>query len=140
MHLLRDPDELSRLIERNGPPGFMAGIDPSEWLVDPRHFAIVEGDDLGLFEAGDEWPGPLCAHVLFKSRGRQVIDTARAMLDQAFSFGATRILGETPERYRHALMFARLLGFAPYGVATRDGKRIILSELKTNPKERRLVA
>lgn len=107
----------------------MAGVDYVVWLADPRHFALVDGDDLGLFEAGDEWPGPLCAHVLFKSRGRSAIATARAMLNQAFAFGATRILGETPIGSPHALLFAKLLGFRPYGEADGPGGRVTLSAL-----------
>lgn len=108
----------------------MDSTDAKEWLSDPRHFAMVEGDDLGLFEAGDEWPGPLCAHVLFKSRGKQALKVARAMLEQAFAFGATHILGETPVRFPHAILFARLLGFVPYGeAAAKNGEPVILSTM-----------
>lgn len=130
MHLLRDPDELARLIARNAPAGFMGGAGTAEWLADPRHFALTDGDDLGLFEAGDEWPGPLCAHVLFASRGRRALQTAKAMLEQAFNFGATRILGETPIGLPHALLFARKLGFVPYGEADGPCGRVTLSALK----------
>lgn len=135
MELLRNPNELARLVAKNAPPGFMDGLDAADWIADPSHFALRDGDDLALFEAGDEWPGPLCAHVLFASRGRQALDVARAMLAQAFAFGATRILGETPVKYRHALLFVRRLGFVPYGEAELDGERLILSALENTHSE-----
>lgn len=141
MELLHNSDELARLIAANAPPGFMAGLDPAEWLADRRHFALVDGDDLGLFEAGDEWPGPLCAHVLFASRGKHALETARAMLEHAFAFGATRILGETPPHRRDALLFIRMLGFRPYGEAIGHGGPVILSALDNpNPFAVRSVA
>lgn len=129
VRLLRNPEELARLIAGNAPAGFMADVDPAEWLGDPRHFALVDGDDLGLFEAGGFWPGPLCAHVIFASRGAKALKVARAMLEQAFAFGATRILGETPIGSPHALLFAKLLGFRPYGEADGPGGRVTLSAL-----------
>jgi hypothetical protein len=142
LNLLSDPDELARLIEQNAPAGFMNGADAAAWLADPRHFALRQNDDLGLFEAGDEWPGPLVAHVLFRSRGKIALETAQAMLDQAFAYGATRILGETPERFPHALLFARLLGFVPYGRGVdAQGENVILSALNNaHPQEDRMVA
>lgn len=107
-------------------------IDPAAWLAVPGNFALAAGDDLGLFEAKDEWPGPLHAHVFFSSRGKAAIGTARAMLAQAFGYGATEILGATPARFRDALMFARLLDFRPYGEAQQHGERVILSRLALN--------
>lgn len=133
MNLLRDPADLARLIDLNAPAGFLDGIDAAEWLSDPRHFALAQGDDLALFEVADEWPGPLCAHVLFASRGKAALETARTMLDQAFAFGATRIVGEVPAHFRHSLLFVRWLGFAPYGEAELDGERLILLALVERP-------
>jgi hypothetical protein len=133
MRLLRDPDELARLIAKNAPAGLLDGsFDAAEWIADPANFAFVDGDDLGMFEAQGEWPGPLAAHVIFASRGKQAIRTARAMLRQAFAFGATCILGETPAHLPHALLFARLLGFMPYGTAERAMGSVVLSALETN--------
>lgn len=141
MEQLRDPDELARLIAANAPSGITADdFDAAEWLADPANFALVEGDDLGMFEAGDEWPGPLTAHVIFASRGKRALDTARAMLTGAFTFGATEIVGETPVRLPHALIFSRLLGFVPYGEAERPMGRVVLSALNANPIEPRAVA
>lgn len=131
MKLLRNPDELERLIALNAPEGLVgASFDAAEWLANPANFALCDGPDLGMFEAVDEWPGPLAAHVLFATRGREAIGLARRMLAQAFSFGATRILGETPARLPQALWFARKLGFVPYGEADRPMGRVILSALE----------
>jgi hypothetical protein len=130
MELLRDPDELARLIASNAPAELVReDFDAAAWLADPAHFALRHGNDLGMFEAGDEWPGPLTAHVLFASRGRAALDVARAMLAQAFAFGATQILGETPARFRHALLFVRRLGFTTYGEADRGMGWVVLSAL-----------
>lgn len=133
-NMVTDPVRLAALIVANAPANILGpDFDPAEWLADPANFALVDGDDLGMFEAGDEWPGPLTAHVLFASRGKQALTTARAMLDQAFAFGATSILGETPASLSHALLFARMLGFVPYGEAERPMGRVILSALNANP-------
>lgn len=140
MNLLSEPDELARLISANA-PAYIIGddFDPAQWLADPANFALVDGDDLGMFEAS-EWPGPLTAHVLFASRGQQALETAQTMLSQAFAYGATEILGETPVSLPHALAFAEKLGFVPYGEEDRLMGRVILSRLDGNPLKRAAVA
>jgi hypothetical protein len=60
--------------------------------------------------------------VFFASRGKQALDVARQCSSRRFSYGATEILGETPAKFRDAIMFARLLGFRPYGEETRAPK------------------
>lgn len=132
MHLLHDPAELTRLLAANAREAAPPIDDAAAWLANPRNFALAECNDLGLFEAKDDWPGPLHAHVFFASRGRKAIDTASAMIAQAFDYGATEILGETPAKFRNALMFARLLGFRPYGEEDRLAGKVILSRLALN--------
>lgn len=130
VELLRNPDELARLIAMNAPAGLAgASFGARDWLDNPANFALVDGEDLGLFEAGDAWPGPLTAHVLFASRGAKALRVARTMLAQAFAFGATRILGETPANLPHALLFARMLGFVIDGEAEREMGRVVLATL-----------
>lgn len=114
-NLLRDPAELARLIAQNAREGAIPVSDASEWLANPRNFALVDGDDLSLFEAKGEWPGPLEGHIFFASRGKEALAKAKAMLAHAFSYGATCIEGRTPHQFRDALMFARLLGFKVCG-------------------------
>lgn len=140
LRLCKHPDELGRLIAANAPPSIIAAdFDPAAWLAEPGNFALIDGDNLGMFEA-EHWPGPLNAHVLFASRGKQAFDTARAMLAQAFAFGATEILGETPVGLKAALGFSRRLGFVPYGEADRSMGRVVLSRLDANLLNARKVA
>jgi hypothetical protein len=131
MELLRDPDELKRLLAQNAREPM--AYDTREWLSNPSNFALREGEDVGLFEAMGEWPGPLDAHVFFASRGAQALTIAKAMLAQAFAYGATEIHGETPAKFRDALMFSRLLGFKVVGEReTPDGKVILSLLLPTH--------
>lgn len=121
------------MIRQNAPALILGnGGSTADWLAKPNTFALRDGDDLGLFEAGDTWPGPLTAHVIFASRGKHALRTARAMLEQAFDYGATEILGETPVALPHAVLFSRLLGFRPYGEADRPMGKVILSRLQMN--------
>lgn len=131
MQLVNDPLRLAALIAANAPPEIVAGtFDPAKWFAEPSHFALEAGGDLAMFEADGEWPGPLTAHVMFRSRGRAALDTARAMIERAFTYGATEILGETPANLRHAILFARLLGFVPYGEKETPMGTVVLSRLR----------
>lgn len=121
MHLLRDPAELRALMAKNCPPELLCDFDPAKWLADPANFALRDGDDLGLAEAGGEWPGPLTVHLFCASRGRQALDTGQAMLDRCFAYGATEIRAEIQQSRRRAVMFVRLLGFRPVGEFERPG-------------------
>ncbi len=135
--IVSNPSELAMLLKANAREGSVSIDDTAAWLANPRNFALRHGNDLGLFEAKDEWPGPLHAHVFFASRGKEALTIARMMLDQAFAYGATEILGETPKQFRDAWIFARLLGFRPYG----ETERLILSRLaKHNCPERQKAA
>jgi hypothetical protein len=134
LRLVRDPEELRRLIRANAPAHIIGDdFDPTEWLAKPANFALVEGDDLGMFEAPESWPGPLEAHVMFASRGEKALTRAKKMLEQAFAYGATRILGETPETLPHALAFAHKLGFKDCGRAERPMGWVVLSSLDAHP-------
>jgi hypothetical protein len=128
--MLTDPIELQRLVDLNAPEGLVGDdFDAADWLANPANFALSDGDDLGMFEAGTEWPGPVSAHVIFASRGQQAIDTAQRMLAQVFAFGATEVLGETPLKLPQAMGFAAKLGFEPYGEDDRPMGRVSLSRL-----------
>jgi hypothetical protein len=136
LRLCNDPDELDRLIRANTPPDYIGeGFSAAEWIARPANFALVEGDDLGLFEAGNEWPGPLTAHVLFASRGKPALDRARRMLAVAFAWGATEILGEPRADNKAVRWFIRQLGFEPYG---QRGKHLLV--ILSHPPAARKVA
>jgi hypothetical protein len=98
-----DPAALASLMERNCPPELLCDFDAETWLADPGNFALRDGDDLGLGEAGPEWPGPLTVHLFCVSRGRQAVETGRKMLDQAIAYGATSIRAEIQADRRHAV-------------------------------------
>ena len=116
MRLCRNPDELDALIRANAPPELVADdFSAAEWLAYPAHFALVDETDLSMFEAQGEWPGDLNAHLFFATRGKQALETARAMLALAFGFGATRVIGAAPTHRRHVLLFVCRLGFVAYG-------------------------
>lgn len=133
MRLLRNPDELDALIRANTPPAYIAdNFSAAEWLANPANFALATGNDLGLFEGGNEWPGPLTAHVLFASRGKQAIRNAKAMLAQAFAFGATEILGEPLAANKPVRWFIRQLGFEPYGEKEGRLGTLLLVRLEAN--------
>jgi hypothetical protein len=142
LHLLSDPGRFHALIAANARDEWKPSIaDAAQWLSDPRHFALVEGNDLAMFEAEGEWPGELAGHMFFASRGRDALKVAKAMLGQAFAYGATAITGETPERYPEALWFIRQLGFRPVGEKETPNGKAILSRLdKAPPISRSAVA
>lgn len=128
MRLVRDPDELSALMAKNCPPELLCDFDAETWLADPGNFALRDGNDLGLAEAGPEWPGPLTIHTFYTSRGKAAMVVARAMIALCFAYGATEVRGEIQVTRRHVIAFARLLGFRPCGTTERPnlGKFIIL--------------
>ena len=128
MQRLSDPAELHRLIHLNAREAWKPSLEACErWLADPAHLALVEGNDLVMFMGA---PPTLHGHVMLHSRGKQALTIARKALTHVFGLGAKEILGATPERFRDALMFARLLGFRPYGEEERPDGKVILSRLE----------
>lgn len=128
MRLIRDPQELSAMMATNCPPELLCDFDAATWLSDPAHFALRDGDDLGLAEAGSEWPGPLTVHLFCQSRGKRAVEVGRRMLEQCFAFGATEVRAEIQLSRRHAILFVRKLGFQPVGEIERPdlGKFAVL--------------
>lgn len=134
MNLCRDVDAIASLLAANASEDAPPITDIAAWLDNPGNFALVEGNDLALFEAKSGWPGPLEAHVFFASRGKAAITIAKRMLAQAFDFGATEILGETPVALPHAVLFAKLLGFQKTGEReTKNGPVIVSRIAQQNP-------
>lgn len=141
MHRLTDPQELVRLLAENAREEWRPGIEEAtEWLADPAHFALVEGNDLAMFAAEGAWPGPLHGHMFFASRGKLALTVAKAMLGHAFGLGATAILGRTPAKFKDAVLFARWLGFVKTGEEEAPHGKVIISRLDANPQANRLVA
>lgn len=128
MHVLKDPAELIRLLKSNAAEEPPPLDQAAEWLANPDHFALVEGNDLGLCMGA--LPGPVHVHVFYQSRGKEAFDLARRMLQYVFDAGATEILGETPAKFPNAVRFAQLLGFELYGEKDTPSGKVVLSRLQ----------
>ena len=132
MEKLTDPDRLSELIHANAREVQKPSLEQiSDWLSNASNLALVDGNDLSLFE----WKSDgIHGHIFFASRGREALIKAKAMLDHVFSLGAKVILGETPKLFRDALWFSRRLGFEHYGEKETPDGTVILSRLTYTPK------
>lgn len=130
MHLIRDPAELAAIMATNCPPELLCDFDAAEWLADPANFALRDGDDLGLAEAEGDWPGPLTVYLFCTSRGKEAVEAGRAMIEQCFAFGATRLIAEIQVGRRHAILFSRKLGFRHIGEFERAplGRFVVLEQ------------
>lgn len=66
-----------------------------------------------------EWsaPGVWQGHSMYlpERRGKEGVESGKAMISWMFDHGATMIWGQTPLDNRPAQMFNRLLGFKPCG-------------------------
>ena len=67
MRLLHDPADLTRLLAGKAREAAPPVYDAVALLANPRNFALVDGDDLTMFEAKGDCPGPLHAPVFFAS-------------------------------------------------------------------------
>ena|SRR5690349_4767935 len=89
--------------------------DYSGWLEDDRNIMAVDGKDTGL--ATYNYPGVYSVHWFFKSRGRDALNQARAMLDWLFqNSDAKAVRGLTKEHIKAARWLARQIGFTSYGI------------------------
>lgn len=106
-----DPEEVERL----------AGIDLTEFLAEPMHVCLVDGESLAFFA----WRGPGIyeVHVHFAARGRQAIDLGHAMLEWMRSeYGARRFWSLVPANDRKVKLYTRLMGWKSLGGhLTRNG-------------------
>lgn len=85
------------------------GIDPANWLADPRNIILVEGENCALFLW--RWIGIYEGHVIFTKRGKLALDLAHLFLDVMFKSGAAMILAVVSRERRKASWFVRRLGF-----------------------------
>lgn len=91
------------------------GLSGADFLDDPENVAIVNGEDISLFEGSDS--NDFEVHFLYKSSGRAAIDASKAALASMFKdHGAELIFGMTPVELRHARLHARLIGGRSGGI------------------------
>lgn len=89
------------------------GLSGAVWLAEPGNIAIVKeaggATDIALFD--DEGDGTYEMHVLFHSRGRAAIDTAKEAMRRMFvDHGANLIFAKVPEIRPDVKLFARWIG------------------------------
>lgn len=84
------------------------GLRGVEWLATPGNVPIVMGGDIALFD--DEGDAIFQMHVLFVSRGRAAVASAREAIRQMFDRGASLIFGLVPAFRRDVKLLARWAG------------------------------
>ena len=91
------------------------GLKGRDWLADSRNIAIVDGDDLTLFDY--EAPGIYQIHLLFgSSRGRAAVEQVKAATVAMFSdHGAQVLFGLVPDVRRDVKLIGRLAGWRSAG-------------------------
>lgn len=111
-----DPAEVNPLVARD-----FAGLDFTDFLAEPMHVCLLDGDSGALFA----WrgPGTYELHVFFAVRGRDAIDLGHAMLDwMRRECGARRFWALVPEDDRKVKLYTRLMGWRSLGSRqTRNG-------------------
>lgn len=98
------------------------GLRGDDWVADFRNVAIVEGDDIVLFDYEDRDTYQI--HVLLNSsRGRKAKACIRRAITEMFrERGAEVIFGMVPEFRRDVAMMARWVGMKSHGKRyTREG-------------------
>ena len=91
-----------------------------EWILDTKNVALIEDDNLALFEYIKD--GVYRGHYFFSDRGRKAINLSKTALDYIFS-SAKIIEGLTPIENKGAIWMSKHLGFTAYGdIDTIAGK------------------
>lgn len=114
-------------ITRTADPGLVAtaiaeypvqGLNIPEWVANPANVALTNNEgDVSLFERQWRKPNTVCGHYFFKSRGKEALEVAQAMLKQIFtgSYDIDVIIGLTPVEHKGALGMNKRLGFTSHG-------------------------
>jgi hypothetical protein len=97
------------------------GLKGDDWVSDSRNVAIVEGEDIVLFDY--ESPGVFQIHVLLSSRGRGARECIKRALYRVFrDHAAELVFGMVPDFRRDVKMMARMVGMKSQGKRiTREG-------------------
>ncbi len=90
------------------------GLKGADWLADERNIAIVQGDDIVLFDYEGE--GLYQIHLLLESRGRKAITAIREAFRRMFDdHGAQALFGMVPDFRRDVKLVSRWVGGRPAG-------------------------
>lgn len=85
------------------------GLRGVDWVADARNVAVMQDDDLVLFDYESE--GVYQIHLLLRSKGRRAIDRIREAFRRMFDeYGAKTLFGLVPEFRRDVRLMARWVG------------------------------
>lgn len=102
-----DPKVLDEALD---PYDYHMGNSNKEWIEKTENVAYTIGDDVGL--ATFDYPGLYAVHWFFKSRGKQALRSAVAMLDDLFTnYGAKAVRGVIPLANAPSRRLSKYLGF-----------------------------
>lgn len=102
---------------------YFKNADVREWLDDTKNIAIVEGDNVALFEYKS--PGVYWGHYFYSSaRGREAINLSGRILKHVLhKYPITTLLGLTLEANKPARWLSRQIGMNSLGlVETINGQ------------------
>jgi len=87
-------------------------VSGEDWLSTPGNVAIVlPNDDIALFDDNEDEQGVYQGHLLFKSRGREAIESAKECFRRMFAdHGASVIYGLIPPDRRDVKLLLRWAG------------------------------
>lgn len=116
--------DIARIIHEIDTSPLNRGLRGIDWVSDPRNIAVMEGDDLALFDY--EAPGIYQGHFLFQSRGKEAVEATRILTRRMFEHGARMLVGYVPVCNRKAGVIARMAGWHYAGIkATEDGPMFV---------------
>jgi hypothetical protein len=104
-------------------PAYFANVNLVEWLDDTRNIAIVEGENVALFDYKS--PGTYWGHYFYNTaRGREAVKLSGLILKYVLTkYPIKTILGLTPEDNKPARWLSRQIGMNSLGlVETINGQ------------------
>jgi hypothetical protein len=121
------------VIVRTRDPELVNGLadgDFTEFLAEPLHVCLVDGDGGALFAF--RGPGIYEVHVFFTARGRAALDFGHELLAvMRRDHGARMFWSMIPQESRKVRMFARLMGWKSLGLRETSGapNELFVSEI-----------
>lgn len=121
--ILKRETELQPLLDTMEPYLPLQGFEPKQWLGLSLNVALTDGEgNYSLFERYSEFV--VTGHYFFKARGKQALQLAKEMLQEAFTgdYNIKTIRGLTPLEKQGARWLSKNIGFKSYGeVDTKAG-------------------
>lgn len=103
-------DLIARVIHEIDNSPLNRGLTGYEWVSEPNNIALLEDDDLALFDY--QGPGQYAIHLFFESRGRAAIERVKHFTRQMFDeFGAHMLVAYVPAFRRDVAYVAAQSGW-----------------------------